>query len=319
MRIFVSVVSYRDPLLHHTIKSLLENKSERHKVTIGVFEQTSFEESLENLHKELLLDKNIKYKRIDPQHSEGVGWARHINSLQLEDEDFYYQIDSHMLFDKHWDRNLVNNYRMGVEKKDSNKIIITANCKNYDLNANNEPEKIPVHAITCEAKYFAFRKDMYLFGHGDWVDARKDLTPAIHIFAGNFFTHSDWVRNVGVDPFMFFEGEEQLLSIKSFAAGYHLFHPTSIECYHYNRTGEYITKQRVNPVVSQEVISKRQTKAREHFLAVLDNLDEDMLERFRKYSGVDYINRKLEKRAITKGILPVPGEDRDWEIEDRID
>lgn len=319
MRIFVSIVSFRDPLLHYTVKSLLENKSERHNVVIGIFEQTAFEESLENKHKELLKNSDIRYKRMDPQYSEGVGWARHVNSLQLENEDFYYQIDSHMLFDKHWDRNLVNNYKMGVNKTNSPKVIITANCKNFDLDENKEPKKIIVNPITCEAKYYAFRKDMYLFGHGDWVNAKTDLTPAIHIFAGNFFTHSDWVRNVGVDPFMFFEGEEQLLSIKSFAADYHMFHPTSIECYHYNRTHEYITKQRVEPVVSHDIITLRQRKSREHFLAVLDSLDEDMLERFRKYSGVDYINRKLEKRAITSGILPVPGEIRDWEIENRTD
>lgn len=319
MKIFVSVVSYRDPLLHYTIKSLLENKSERNNVTIGILEQTAFDDSLENKHKEIIEDQCIRYKRIDPQYSEGVGWARHVNSLQLEDEDFYYQIDSHMLFDKHWDRNLIKNYKMGVSKTQSSKVIITSNCKNFDLNANNEPQKIHVNSVACKAKYYAFRKDMYLFGHGEWVQPTTDLTPAIHIFAGNFFTHSDWVRNVGVDPFMFFEGEEQLLTINSYAKGYHLFHATSIECYHYNRTHNYITKQSQMPVVSSEILNKRVSKAREHFLMVLDNLDEDMLERFRKYSGVDYINRKLEKRAITDQILPVPGEIRDWEIEDRAD
>ena len=118
---------------------------------------------------------------------------------------------------------------------------------------------------------------------------------------------------------MWFEGEEQLLFIKSFAAGYHIYHPTSIECYHLLKTHDYITKQRKDPVVSHDIMNKRQNRAREHFLAVLDSLDEDMLERFRKYSGVDYINRKLEKRAITNGILPIPGEVRDWEIEDRTD
>ena len=319
MKIFVSIVSYRDPLLHYTIKSLLENKSERHDVVIGVFEQIEFEDSLENKHKELLDDKNIRYKRIDPQFSEGVGWARHINSLQLRNEDFYYQIDSHMLFDKHWDRSLVNNYKRGVELSNSPRVIITANCKSYELDENNQPKKIEIYPITCEAKYYAFRKDMYLFGHGEWVPAKPDISPAFHTFAGNFFTHSDWLNTVGVDPFMFFEGEEQLIAIKSFAADYHMFHPTSIECYHLNKTHDYVTKQRVNPVVSGNVIFEREARARAHFLSVLDGLDEEMLERFRKYCGVDYISRKLEKRAITKGILPVPGEIRDWEIEDRID
>jgi Glycosyltransferase (GlcNAc) len=53
MKIFVSIVSYRDPLLHYTLKSLMENKSEITDVVYGIFEQTATEDSLAVKYPEL--------------------------------------------------------------------------------------------------------------------------------------------------------------------------------------------------------------------------------------------------------------------------
>lgn len=317
MRIFVSIASYRDPLLYDTITSLLDNQSGLCRITVGVFEQTKLEDSLAVKHPELLEKPNIKYKRIDPEYSEGVGWARYLNSLQMGEQDFYYQIDSHMLFDKNWDRELIRDYQDAARIYNNDKIVITANCKNFDLDANGAIVKHLVHPITTKALFYSFTKDYLLGAHGLWVESTPTVTDSIHIFAGNMFTRSDWVREVGMHPKIFFYGEEQYLVLASFAAGYKICHPREIHCYHYLQSNNYTTKQWIDPVIPQRMINMRQDRSMIEFHKFLLSIDTEILEMYRKYSGVDYINRKLEQRAITREIKPF--HENDWEIPDRTD
>jgi hypothetical protein len=320
MRIFVSIVSYRDDLLADTILNLIGTKSGLSQITIGVFEQTKYEDSLAAKHPELVQMPWIRYKRIDPEYSAGVGWARHINSLQMTDEDYYYQIDSHAQFDVNWDRELLKDYKLAVEKYRNDRIVVTTNCKNYFLNEEGRPVKEGENEqITCKSTYFYFQKDYIIGAHGEWIDAQPNVTDAIHIFAGNLFTRSDWVHEVGVNPKMFFEGEEQYLTLASFAAGYQLCHPREIHCYHYIGSTEYKTKPWIEPVIPQRQIDKMQHISRLTLKAFIMSLDDEILEAYRKYSGIDYINRKIEKRALSWTYKAPAEMVNDWEIPDRID
>lgn len=312
MKIFVSICSYRDPLLVHTLKSLIDRKSELTEVTYGVFEQVEKEKSLEVLHPELLTRTDVKYKRIDPQFSEGVGWARNINALQLTDEDFYYQIDSHMVFDHNWDRNLINDYKEASAKERTNRIIISDNCKNFVM-VDGVPMLEHNRNVSCSAKFYQFDKNFWLHAHGNHFNPSACVIPSIHIFAGNFFTHVDWLSNVGIDSKIFFHGEEQLMMLSSFAAGYKTFHGKQISCYHYIGSNSHTSKQEVEPVVSNEILEARKLASIEHLKNYIRSIDDSIFEAFKAYSGVDYINRKLEERAITRSILP--SVEVDWEIE----
>lgn len=319
MKIFVSICSYRDPLLHHTLKSLMENKSELGDVVYGVFEQTSKEDSLEVKYPELAKHASVRYKRIDPEYSDGVCWARYINSLQLLDEEFYYQVDSHMVFDKNWDRHLLNNYKMAARKHQTERIVITANCGTFRLDDDGNPVKDIYQKVTCVSGYWSFHDNYILGAHGMWVPAKEDVSDAIHIFAGNFFTHADWLKNVGLNPKLYFEGEEQYMVLTSFAEGYKLCHPDYIMCYHLQDTHSYITKQHIQQVIPQEKIDRNRKRSMQEFYKLLDNYDDQMYEEYRKYSGVDYINRKLEKRAVSNGVILPSDIVNDWEIPDRTD
>jgi hypothetical protein len=237
----------------------------------------------------------------------------------MTDEEYYYQIDSHMLFDKDWDKFLVEDYKRGVELTGSDRIIIDANCKLFGVNAESGvPIKYPL-TVTCMVKYYAFQ-DNYLLGpHGDWQDPTEDINPAIHLCAGNLFTHADWVHNVGINPYTAFDGEEQILVLKSFAAGYYMFHPREIHCYHYIDTAKYITKRWVDPVVPCERYSESINRSIEEVAKLIKILPPEILEQYRKYSGVDYLNRKLERRAITSTVYLPDNVVDTWTIDDRSD
>ena len=311
MKIFVSIVSYRDPLLYTTVMNLMGTRSGLFDTTVAIFEQTKFEQSLEALHPELVAQPFIVYKRIDPEFSDGVGWARHINSLQMTNEDFYYQIDSHMVFDHNWDRNLINDYKEASDNENTNKIIISDNCKNFVM-VDGMPSLDHNRNVSCLARFYQFNKDFWLYAHGDHFNPSSCVIPSIHVFAGNFFTHADWIFKVGIDSKIFFHGEEQIMMLSSFAAGYKTFHGKQISCYHYRDSNTHTSKQDVESVVSYEILDSRKQASIEHFKNYIRNIDDSVFKAYKDYSGVDYINRKLENRAITRTVQP--SIENDWEI-----
>lgn len=298
MKIFVSICSYRDPLLHYTLESLIENKSNRHEATYSILEQVVYKDSLEKLYPELIARPDVVYKRIDPQYSDGVGWARKVNSLNLRDEDFFYQIDSHMLFDPNWDRYLIEDYKRGVKKSGSKKVIIDGATKTYTLDENGVPlPHIEGGGITTHAKYFAWDRNFLLGVHGHHVPPTPDVMPTCHCFAGNFFTHAEWLTNVGINHLAYFDGEEQLLTMTSFEAGYYLYAPTEVHVYHFVGSGEYTTKQWFKPVISMEKYGEYVQLSIAQWKKYLENVPESVLIDYYKYCGVDYIEQKIEDRS----------------------
>jgi hypothetical protein len=299
-KIFVSVVSYRDPLVNFTIKSLLENKSDNHDIIISFFDQSDDD----NYHL-VELDSNIIYQKIDPKFTNGVGWARHINSLNLSDEDFYYQIDSHVVFDKNWDEYLIKDYFKGVNYYNTDKIILSSACKCYTMSESGTPVKLDVYLekpfLVKFIKDCGFLDDKFLNPHGNWYKKIPDdeVIPAIHLHAGNVFTHGDYIKNVGICPHLYFNGEEQHLTLNSFAHEYKLLHHTSIHIYHFNGSDRHISKPWNHTIQDFGRIQRFQELGLKYWRNYMATIDTEILERFFEYSGVDYINEVLEPRALT--------------------
>jgi hypothetical protein len=318
-KIFVNLCSYRDRLLLPTIESLLETESGRNEITYGIFEQTRLEDSLLTKKPELLQNRKIRYKRIDPQYSDGVVWARYINSCQIYDEEFQYQIDSHMIFDKDWDHQLVLDYNQACQVANSDKVVLTAGTKNYDLDGDRITLHKMTNDITVKLGYFQFDKNLRLHALGPWIPATNVVTPSIHICAGNFFAPVKWIKDVGYNTKIFFEGEEQIMSLDTFLGGYRIFHHRKIKVYHYLRSNQHETKQTINAVSTQEELQRKISRSQKELVDYIYSIPEDKLEEYRKITGVDYINRKLEERAISRSISSYPGVVNDWEIPDRSD
>ncbi len=242
MNIFVSICSYQDPLLPHTVKSMMQTKSNRNNVVYSIFEQTRYEDSLACTEPVLVSRDDVIYKRIDPEYSDGCVWARYINMLNVTSEyDFIYQVDSHMLHDMNWDRSLVEDYKRAMDLAGTNKVIITGSCKSFVIEEKDgEIKTYPQQEVNdaCQVKYYTI--DPYNFipdVHGDNVPSTDMPRPAFHIMAGNFFTHTDWLDEVGLDPKIFFTGEEIMMTMMSYAAGYKMFHHSKIVSYHLISSG----------------------------------------------------------------------------------
>lgn len=313
MKIFVSIVSYRDPLLASTLDSLIENKSQRHEAVYGIFEQTVFENSLEKTRPDLIERSDVRYKRIDPIFSEGVGWAREFNQWQITDEQFFYQIDSHMLFDPNWDRTLIEDYKNGCEITGCKKVLITAPCKSYDLEDGVPKPHVYHEDMTGMMRYFTISDNNVAGAHGEFMRSVESVFPAFHICAGNMFTCTDWISDVGNKKDVFFDGEEQLLSLRTFEAGYKMFHPTKICSYHFSGTNAYVTKQWHEPIITHEKYSAFVSKSVKQLNDYLEQVRESVLVKYHEYSGIDYVSRTIDDRSYTDKIKmaekgPVEGE-----------
>lgn len=304
MKIFVSVVSFRDPLLKSTVDSLLEQQSGDNEIVIGIFEQTRLEDSLITVDENLIQRPDIRYKRIDPEYADGVVWARAVNATQIEEEDFIYQVDSHIVYDKNWDRYLLEDWELARQKTNNNKAIITSGCYNYTLEDGKPkidvvPEK---YQQASSGKYFTFQRNINLpAAHGEWIPKTDDVMPAIHIFAGNFFAPVRWVDEIGYDPRIFFDGEEHYMVLKSFMHEWSIYHSRAMHCYHFSGTHSHVTKHWVDPISNK--YGSLTAKGHARWNKFLKSLPKEVLEKYHEYSGVDYINGIIEERAFTRQIL----------------
>jgi hypothetical protein len=293
---------------------MIQTKSNRNNVVYSIFEQTRYEDSLACTEPVLVSRDDVIYKRIDPEYSDGCVWARYINLLNVTSEyDFIYQVDSHMLHDLNWDRALIEDYKRAMDMSGTNKVIITGSCKSFVIEEKDgEIKTYPQHEENdaCQVKYYTIDPHNFIPDvHGDNIPSTDMPRPAFHIMAGNFFTHTDWIDNVGLDPKIFFQGEEVMMAMMSYAAGYKMFHHSKMVSYHLEDTRNWYTKK---PLENAKATRRREILAEigiwrwKHYL---ETCREDLLVEFHKEFGVDFINLEIEERAKTYSLDAIGGID----------
>lgn len=173
--IFVQIACYNDLELLETIKDVLDKSSKNNDLHFGIhncfFEENPHDESFMRSE----LDKlNRKYK-LSIQHSKfpdniGVGLGRYIANQFYDDEDFYMQIDSHMMFMYKWDQVLIGLLneakKAGIEKplisdptnayfvdKDGQRQIENKYLSDHFKNENFDVEKLIREKSFAKAKY----------------------------------------------------------------------------------------------------------------------------------------------------------------------
>eukprot|EP00760_Papus_ankaliazontas_P021976 PhM_4_TR18780/c0_g2_i2/m.21472 len=109
--IFVSVADYCDPDVANTISSLFTNAYDARRVYVGVVHQISDPTTIDWRLEDRLPDPNLvnNIRRVVLPHTEAKGpcYARALCQSLYAGEKFYLQIDAHMRFRKHWDRDLI--------------------------------------------------------------------------------------------------------------------------------------------------------------------------------------------------------------------
>lgn len=307
-KIFVGIASYSDNMLSHTIMDAMLKADNPSGLTFGIVEQSPRDARLR------ARGENIRYVGLDPADARGVCWARAITMTLYNGEDYYLQIDSHMLFDKGWDTDLIRRLNACPSKKP-----IISCYPNAFYMVNNTPVRKPVtKGALCNviSKDFAPDHDVLNY-HAAAVNA--ECVPGFSVAGGFMFTLGSFAHEVPYDPLLYFHGEEQALALRAYTRGWDMFH-TPVPVYHLYDTdpnNHYRNKHwskeddaartlrwwEFDKIAKERLVSL--TKGNDHGVYGLGTVRS--LDDFIEWSGIDFKNRIIHDKA-KKPKDPIPKE-----------
>ena len=231
--IFVSIASFRDAELTNTIYSLLSQAKDLSKIHVCVFSQDEDEKhpKLESLF-DLFGVSDYTYKKINYTDSSGVGYARnYIQNFIKPEHDFFFQIDSHSRFAQDWDQMLVEDYKKAFDYWNS-ELILTSypygfvydELGNFECSRFDKPTA--VKGVVSESETLR-----YNCKYTEYVGQEFGMITG-YFCAGMVFGKTESFLNTRYDPEIYFNGEEQTLSIRFYEKGVKLIAPPRNYIYH---------------------------------------------------------------------------------------
>ena len=134
MSIFISIAGYRDTELPKTIRSLYNNADNPDELVFGIVSQ-----DVKSRHPDVeWLGDKVRINRMHARDARGAGYARKIAMEMYQDEDYFFQTDSHMRFIKGWDTKLKNMLLESQEISNNNKVILSQFPAPYTIFSNGK-------------------------------------------------------------------------------------------------------------------------------------------------------------------------------------
>jgi [Skp1-protein]-hydroxyproline N-acetylglucosaminyltransferase len=181
-------------------------------------------------------------KQIDPLpfnalDSSGPVTSRHLSNRLYRGEYFAMQCDSHVEFTKHWDTEIIEEWR-----STNNELAILSVYPDqaYQVNQTTGERLTRSRAIMCSTVFEDgdevgkhLRHDQEPCSLPDFKDMQQQLQP---LWAAGFsFGRGHFVVNVPYDLYLpnIFQGEESNIGIRAFSYGYDLYAPSQPIVYHY--------------------------------------------------------------------------------------
>jgi hypothetical protein len=230
--IYIAIASYRDAELTNTIYSALSNAHNKDRLFFYVFSQDE-DDSHPNLDSLFNLF-NIKSYFYDKEHyqlSTGVGYARsRATSLLTDEYKYFLQIDSHTQFAKDWDEKLIKDYEKLLDIWGT--CIFSTYPPGYTyeqfgdirFQTNGIPPVVDIFKLENSLVRFEAKYADYMGG---------DLGQSTGYFCAGFgFGYSSLFKLVPYDKLIYFQGEEQTMSIRFFANNIKIICPPSVYLFH---------------------------------------------------------------------------------------
>lgn len=305
MTIFISIASYRDPLLQTTVVDAYRNASNPGNLVFGIVDQSDKDETFRL--NELPFRQQVRYLRVDPIYARGACWARSAAQSLWSNEDYYFQIDSHTLFEPGWDTHLIENYKMLAQYH--TKPVITAYPHAFEVVNNDitnlKRTKFSGMLTLVAGDAFVGPTEMYVHTTASILGYSTPVHG--YLISGNYlFTSGTIVEQVPYDPFLFFSGEEHSLALRLWTHGYNIFHVPNVPIYtHYGR--DYRTTMWSDKLEAQRPIKWWQLdmRSKSRLADVVTGKDvgkyglgtDRTLADYIRLTGIDYLNRTTEARA----------------------
>jgi hypothetical protein len=238
--IFISIASYRDLYCSRTLESIYENAKYPNNIFVGLCIQNNDEDEdclIKNKNFKKYM-KNVNIIRLKAYEAKGPTWARYLCTTLFNNQDYFFQIDSHTLFDKDWDYKLMKMTDEIKTNTGSKDIVISHYPPSYeDYNNKNIDKKM----VTSICKGFFNDRNMISFLGAENVNMNNHYVKTPYIAAGMFFCEGKCLKDVPYDPNLpnLFVGEEILHSARIWTSGYDIYSPTEVVIYHlYTRSDQ---------------------------------------------------------------------------------
>lgn len=182
-------------------------------------------------------------KYIDPLQfnaldSSGPVTSRHLSHRLYRGEYFVLQCDSHVEFTKHWDTEIIEEWK---STNNEMAVLTVYPDQAYEVNATTGERLTRKRAIMCSTMFenggdevgMHLRHDQEPCSLPDFQDMQQQLQP---LWAAGFsFARGHFVVNVPYDLYLpnIFQGEESNIGIRAFTYGYDLYAPSRPIVYHY--------------------------------------------------------------------------------------
>lgn len=321
MTIFVSLASYCDNLLEQTMTEAMTKAKYPRDIRFGVVEQQYAEK---RLRPEIMKNPQVRYVGIDIRHARGACWARALAMSLYNDEDYFLQVDSHSVFEQDWDQTMIN-WVEHCEKK-SAKPLLSSYPPSFEMEKGtitlkNVPRSVAVSWVVNK-KWPTDHEGANMTLHFRAHLQQETMEPLMgfHVAGGLIFARGKFVYEVPYDPHLYFQGEEQNISIRAYTNGWDIYHIPQAPIYHLYATDK--EGQQGTPDVERnqrethwvedkdKMRSERwwdlDARARKRMhemlhegkdLGVFGLGKERTLKDFAKFSGIDYVNKKITRNA----------------------
>jgi hypothetical protein len=308
MSVFVSIASYCDPVLDFTLARALATARWPDQLHFGVVDQSPAD-SPQAL---AVNPARVSYVRIDPLYARGPCWARAIAMSLFDGEEWFFQIDSHMDFDLHWDERLIAHAMALLPGRPG--VVLSAYPNAFAFEANQVVRR------PCTAKVLAhvvkpgssFEPDHPVLAFEAHPVEQDEAVPGFHVAAGCLFAPGQFVQAFPYDPFYYFHGEEQALAARVFTHGWDIFHISGQPVYHLYNTGDAHAPPRpMHWDPSQDTQRQRnwwalEQRSRVRLAALVAGEPlgayslgrERSMAQYAAFSGIDYAARTLAPRAF---------------------
>lgn len=311
-KIFISIASYRDPELVPTIENCIENADKPNNLVFAISRQFNPDDKFDDLSK---YEKKKNFKIINTPHkkSKGVCDARFNIQGLYDNEEYYFQLDSHHRFVKGWDTKLKDTLS-DLKEDGSKKPLLSSYLPSYDPSAEDENRlndvwRMYIDRFMPEGPIFIFPETIQGWKSKSSKPERARFT------SGHFiFTLGKFCKECPYDPNLYFHGEESSLAARAYTHGYDLFHlHKPWVWHHYTREGSprhwddmpkwnYLNKisfERYRKLFGMDGI-KRQHYKKYGFGK------ERTLEDYEKYAGIRFNDRKVQQFTFDRKAPPTP-------------
>ena len=272
--IFIQIACYHDLELLETIKDVLNKSSKNNDLHFGVhncfFEENPHDESYVRSE----LDKLNRNYKLSIKHSKfpeniGMGLGRYIANEFYNNEDFYMQIDSHMLFMHKWDELLIGLLneakKTGIEKpvisnptnsyfvdKDGRRQLREEFLFDHFENKNFDVKKLIKEKPLEEAMYYISTLNEYnevstTFKQCFDIDLNVENLHNIFEFIyinGAFIFGYGMLHSVKPNKNIYLNGDETLTSSRLYTHGYTVLRTPDVKiCSHLTRSKSSLTSE----------------------------------------------------------------------------